>query len=151
VSDTGVEAPLFRLIDEVRALFHVLKAVAEQVHGEGELSAARRGVLLGLAKTGPQTVPEIARSRPVSRQHIQVVVNQLIEEGFAESIPNPAHRRSHLVRITKSGRAKVREIIARETAVFSRLEIGESEAKILRAAKTLEGIRGAFSRSVELC
>jgi DNA-binding MarR family transcriptional regulator len=142
--DPAVEA-MAELIDEVRALFHVLKAAAERVHDEGESSAARRGVLLGLHKNGPQTVPQIARSRPVSRQHIQVVVNGLLDDGLVELMPNPAHKRSHLVALTLDGRTRVRAVAAREAAILRGLETKPAAADLLGAARTLAAVRSAFS------
>jgi hypothetical protein len=41
------------------------------------MTAGKRGVLKGLDRLGPQTVPQMARARPVSRQHIQTLVNRL--------------------------------------------------------------------------
>ena len=63
------------LFAEVVAMFHRLKLVATEIHREEGISAAMRGVLNELAQEGPATVPRIARRRPVSRQHIQTVVN----------------------------------------------------------------------------
>ncbi|HVK82428.1 MAG TPA: MarR family transcriptional regulator [Verrucomicrobiae bacterium] len=62
------------------------------------------GVLRTLVSEGPMTVPEIARSRPVSRQHCQTIANALEAKGLIEFIDNPKHKRSMLLRITKSGR-----------------------------------------------
>jgi DNA-binding MarR family transcriptional regulator len=62
------------------------------------------GVLRTLVKEGPQTVPEMARSRPVSRQHCQTICNTLDAQGLVEFIDNPKHKRSKLVRATKKGR-----------------------------------------------
>lgn len=62
------------------------------------------GVLRSLVKEGAQTVPEIARARPVSRQHCQTIVNGLYEQGFVEFLDNPRHKRSVLVGVTKKGR-----------------------------------------------
>src|SRR5262249_26714267 len=76
--------------DETRKLFHRLKAVAETVHGQGETSAGRRGILLDLARHGAHTVPQLARARPVSRQHIQTLVNALRTDRYVELIDNPA-------------------------------------------------------------
>lgn len=64
------------------------------------------GVLRMLVKDGPQTVPDMARSRPVSRQHIQTIIGALEAEGTVELIDNPKHKRSKLVRVTKKGRAR---------------------------------------------
>jgi DNA-binding MarR family transcriptional regulator len=62
------------------------------------------GILRLLVKDGPQTVPEMARSRPVSRQHCQTIANALEAQGLVEFIDNPKHKRSKLVRATKEGR-----------------------------------------------
>jgi DNA-binding MarR family transcriptional regulator len=62
------------------------------------------GVLRTLAKEGPQTVPEMARSRPVSRQHCQTICNTLEAQGLVEFVENPKHKKSKLVRVTKKGR-----------------------------------------------
>jgi DNA-binding MarR family transcriptional regulator len=62
------------------------------------------GVLRMLVKEGAQTVPEMARSRPVSRQHCQTICNTLEAQGLVEFVDNPKHKRSKLVRATKKGR-----------------------------------------------
>src|SRR4051794_20483887 len=105
---------LSALVDETVLLFHRLRAAAEAVHGEGEASAARRGVLRGLATGGPQTVPEMARARPCSRQHIQTIVNGLVDDRLVALVPNPAHRSSPLVALTAEGKAAVTDIDRRE-------------------------------------
>jgi DNA-binding MarR family transcriptional regulator len=64
------------------------------------------GILRMLVKDGPQTVPEMARSRPVSRQHCQTIANALEAQGLVEFVDNPKHRKSKLVRATKKGRAR---------------------------------------------
>lgn len=64
------------------------------------------GVLRNLVKEGPQTVPEMARTRPVSRQHCQTIVNTLEAQGLVEFVDNPKHKKSKLVRATKKGRAR---------------------------------------------
>jgi len=74
-------AALLRLFDEIPATLHRLKAVATRVHGLDASSAGRRGILRSLDSMGPQSVPQMARARPVSRQHIQVLVNGLLEDS----------------------------------------------------------------------
>jgi len=64
------------------------------------------GILRMLVKEGPQTVPEMARSRPVSRQHCQTIANALEAQGLVEFVDNPKHKKSKLVRATKKGRAR---------------------------------------------
>lgn len=64
------------------------------------------GVLRTLVKEGPHTVPEMARTRPVSRQHCQTICNALEDQGLVEFVDNPKHKRSKLVRVTKKGRER---------------------------------------------
>jgi DNA-binding MarR family transcriptional regulator len=136
---------LEEVIDETRALFHRLRAVAEQVHAQGELSGGRRGVMKDLARLGPQTVPQLARRRPVSRQHIQSLVNPLLEEGYLERIDNPAHRRSPLLRLTPRGESLVATMDRRESRLLPDLELAISERDLRRAAETLRAVRQAFA------
>jgi hypothetical protein len=49
------------------------------------------------------TVPDIARERSTSRQNIQILVDKLEAGGRVESMANPAHKRSALVRLTSEG------------------------------------------------
>lgn len=64
------------------------------------------GVLRTLVKEGPHTVPEMARTRTVSRQHCQTICNGLEAQGLVEFVDNPKHKRSKLVRVTKKGRER---------------------------------------------
>jgi DNA-binding MarR family transcriptional regulator len=138
-------APAFEeVIDETTALFHLLHAVAAQLHGGGELTAGRRGVLRGLDRLGPQTVPQMARARPVSRQYIQSLVNDLEAEGLVETYENPAHRRSRLVRLTSRGRAALAEMYRREADLFATLDLPLSEDELRRAAAVLRVSRSAL-------
>ena len=138
---TDLSSSLEALIEETVALFHRLRAVAAEVHGEGELSAARRGVLTSLVKLGPQTVPQMAAVRPVSRQHIQTIVDSLAADGLVETIDNPAHKRSVLVRLTARGRTAVRDITRRESSLLASLDVGVSAAEIDRATAVLKTFR----------
>lgn len=49
------------------------------------------------------TVPQIARRLGVSRQNEQRVVNDLVDAGLAELVPNPDHKTSPLARLTAEG------------------------------------------------
>lgn len=133
------------VVDATRRLFHQLRAAASEVHGQGELTAARRGVLESLARDGPRTVPELARARPTTRQHIQVVVNALLADGLVERLDNPAHRRSKLVRVTAAGAATMAAMAAREAAIYAELAPGLSAAELGRAVRTLESLRRALA------
>src|SRR5262245_54330351 len=110
----------FRLANETRALFHRLAAVANEIHHGDEMTASRRAILMNL-ESAPQTVVQMARSRPVSRQHIQKIVNLLLKEGLVKTIENPAHRRSYLVALTARGTKLVAAMKKAESEVLRSL------------------------------
>lgn len=82
-----------------------IEAVTEALAGFAN-AGGEWGTLRSLVKEGPQTVPDMARSKPVSRQHCQTIVNALEAQGLVEFIDNPKHKTSKLVRVTKRGRTR---------------------------------------------
>jgi DNA-binding MarR family transcriptional regulator len=82
------------LMGRIPRLFHLIKALGDALHADLGVTASMRGVMVSLAEGEPRTVPDLARERPASRQHIQTVVNDLLAAGLAETLPNPSHRRS---------------------------------------------------------
>jgi len=96
------------------------------------------GFMRSLALIGPMTVPQIAEMRPTSRQRMQRLADELAAEGLVELVDNPKHRRSKLVRLTKKGEARYRELNARLLAIASTMGVGLSEADIRR---TIEMVR----------
>ncbi len=91
----------------------------------GHLPAAEHAVLDILHTAGPMTVPDIARERSTSRQNIQILVDKLEAVGRVESVPNPAHKRSDLVRLTSEG---TRWLVANEPGY--RQFLSEIEAEL---------------------
>ena len=81
-------------------LFHALKHWSETVHTELDMTSAMRPVLELILIGGPATVPDIARARGVSRQHVQQQVDALLERSLAASQDNPAHKRSSMIALT---------------------------------------------------
>lgn len=132
------------LFDETVALFHRLRLTAERIHGQGEASAGRRGVLRSLSRGGAQTVPQLARARPVSRQHIQVLVNALLGDGLVELRQNPAHRRSRLVALTRKGALLLAAMEEREGRLLSRLAVPASARELDAAAAVLRKVRASL-------
>lgn len=130
-------AALGRVIGETRSVFHRLRHVAEVIHATDHLSAGERGVLVELADQGPRAVPDMARARPVSRQHIQTLVNSLLARALVELVPNPKHRRSKLVRLTPTGATLVETVKAREARVLAGVSTEIDIADLDRTAKTL--------------
>lgn len=129
------------VFDETVALYFRIRAASEDIHGHSRISGAMRGVLRDLRKSGPQTVPQLARRRPVTRQHIQAIVNDLQRAGLVELIDNPAHKRSRLISMTPAGEQALDEIVAREEAMLSRTEIPVSVAELEAARRVLGRLR----------
>ncbi len=136
--------PIDCLIDETVKLFHRLKVVAEELHGGDEMAAGKRGILKELQSSGPQTVPNMARARPVSRQHIQSLVNPLAEEGLVELIENPHHKRSKLVQLTPAGTQVVEAMNRRERIVLTAIQSRLDTEAMNSAADALQRLRTVF-------
>jgi DNA-binding MarR family transcriptional regulator len=133
------------LLDETRLLMHRMKFVAGQIYRKGKMSGGRRRVMMSLHRLGPLTVPQLARSRPVSRQHMQMVVNALADDGYVELIDNPAHKRSHLVRLTRAGEALVTTMDLREIELLGKLRVTIPGWKLEGAAAVLRDVRDEFA------
>jgi hypothetical protein len=84
------------------------------------------------------TVPNLARLHSTSRQNIQIVVNRLKAEGLILLSPNPAHKKSELVRLTESGVVMIQRAAGQHTWLLDRLRSGFSEREL---AATLEIVR----------
>lgn len=129
------------LADEVRLHYHALVRLAGALHGGLRVTPPMRAVLEFLQACGPTPVPRIARSRGVSRQHIQTIVNELLHEGLVELRDNPAHRRSCLVALTAAGHATIAGIRDTERIVLSDA-FSDIDADAVRAAtQTLRAVR----------
>jgi DNA-binding MarR family transcriptional regulator len=136
-----VFADVEALADEVRLLYHALVRLAGALHGALRVTAPMRAVLEFLQARGPAPVPNIARSRGVSRQHIQTIVNELLSEGLVELRDNPAHRRSCLVALTAVGDATIAAIRDTERAVLGDAFSDVDTADVRAATQTLRAVR----------
>lgn len=118
---TSSERQLYAVIRQVRTCFNQLKALAEQLHQGLGINPSMRAVMESLNREGARTVPDIAKEKGVSRQHIQNVMNALVTEEYVESFDNPAHKRSVLFNLTSRGRATFDEMQEREKQPLRRL------------------------------
>ena len=141
MAGTEIAAATMAVFEEAVALHLRLQATSEELHGRTELTRACRGVLRDLARVGPRTVPQLARRRPLSRQTVQVQVNQLVSAGMAELLANPDHARSRLVRLTEAGRAAVVEMEAQEAGLVDALPPVASTEELERTAAVLRRLR----------
>jgi len=132
------------VVEEAIALYHRIRWVSEQVYGEEGRSTARRGILRGLVRYGAQSVPALARARSVTRQHVQEVVDALLEHDLVTLEPNPAHKRSPLVKATSAGEVLVKEMDDIDTRVLSTVSDVVSARDMELTVRTLRTLRNAF-------
>ena len=132
------------LVDEVRLLWHALVRSGERLHDAEPITLGMRAVLELLASRGPATVPQIARRRGVTRQHIQGFVNALLELKLVSLEPNPEHRRSLLVCPTPAGAQAIERMKKRERRFFAGVAFGVSASEVSRASKTLRSLRNTI-------
>ncbi|UCC81968.1 MAG: MarR family transcriptional regulator [Gemmatimonadota bacterium] len=133
-----------RLTFEAALLFFRMRVAAKQFLGQGELSAGRRSLIKSLGAHGPQTVPQMARVRSVSRQHIQTLVNSLREDGLVHSVENPSHLRSVLIELTPKGRRFLAEMESREVVLRRFLARGIPAENLQVALEVVQALRGKF-------
>lgn len=137
---SGVALTVFRLNGQLLSL-------AEDMARPVGLTAARWQVL-GAVLDEPLPVAGIARQMGITRQSVQRIANILVDEGLAEYVPNPAHRRAKLVRPTDAGRKAVARIDPAHAAVADRLanELGvdtfrETLDTLTRLSEALDSIQ----------
>jgi DNA-binding MarR family transcriptional regulator len=126
------------LMLEVAQFFFRLRALGQKTGLISSWGAGTFGFIRSLALIGPLTVPQIAQTRPTSRQRMQRLADELAAERLVEFINNPRHRRSKLVRLTRKGHARYRELSARLLDIASTMGADLSETDI---RKTTEIVR----------
>lgn len=94
---------------------------------------------------GPQTMPDLARRRGLSRQHVRSLVQELMGQGWIELHPNPTHRRSRLVNLSGAGRQVVEGWQQAEAGALRRLPCDVPRKRLERAALVL----GELCRELE--
>jgi len=92
------------LVQNIITCSHRLTAVGREM-GAVTSRGGAWGLMRSLRENGTSTIPDLARSRPVSRQHIRLLSQTLVQRGWVEQVPNPGHRRSFLLRLTAGGEA----------------------------------------------
>jgi DNA-binding MarR family transcriptional regulator len=110
------------------------------------LSLTATATLGTLERTGPRRLTDLAVSEEVTQPSMTVLVNQLVQMGFAERRGDAADARVVLVAITPAGRRHLRDIRRAGAMTFSMVidKLSADEAQALRAALP------AINRLVEL-
>src|SRR5262245_15000639 len=102
-------------------------------------------MLESLYREGPLTVPGLARGRSVSRQHIQILINRLLDLGLVETRPNPGNRRSPFIALTDGGQKRFEGMRRREHRAFATTSFPVSGRRMRDATETLAALRAALA------
>ncbi|MFB6714229.1 MULTISPECIES: MarR family winged helix-turn-helix transcriptional regulator [unclassified Streptomyces] len=121
----------------------VQRKVEEAAPIEG-LSVGVRAVLDLLREHGPMTVPQMGRTQALSRQFVQRMVNDAAAGQLVEIVPNPAHQRSSLIRLTDDGRAAIDAALAREQDLLRRVDGSLTDADVTACVRVLSRMLDLF-------
>jgi DNA-binding MarR family transcriptional regulator len=150
IIDSKAEA-VAELMLEVAQSFFRIRALGQKTGLITSWGGGAFGFMRSLALLGPLTVPQIAQMRPTSRQRMQRLADELAAGGLVEFIDNPKHLRSKLVRLTRKGDTRYRELNARFLAIASTMGVGLTERDIRRTTEVLRQLSGdAKTRSERL-
>jgi DNA-binding MarR family transcriptional regulator len=105
----------------IRRLFRSMAQRSNESLADWDLNATDRAVMEFLSPDLSLSVPEIAERYDVSRQHVQVTVNRLVEKKLLAIASNPRHKRSSLVHLTPRGKSTFKKILLRDKQLVNRL------------------------------
>lgn len=135
-------AALTELVLEIFRLNGRLLSAGDKLVADAGLTCARWQVLGAIHYAGaPQTVSWLARSMGLTRQGVQRIVNELEGEGIVAFRANPAHRRAHLVTLTRKGQAAYAAAERRQTPWINSLAKSLDRAELERTLRLLGEIR----------
>jgi DNA-binding MarR family transcriptional regulator len=88
----------------------VVRAIESDLAAAGAIDLSWYDVLLELdaAPEGRLRMQELADRNVLSRSRVSRLVDELVDEGYVERLPDPGDRRANLAHITRSGRAALR-------------------------------------------
>ena len=122
----------------IRRIFRGMARVAGEALEPLGISAAERAVLEFLFPDEALSVPEIANRYDVSRQHVQVTVNSLIEKRLVDRRPNPRHKRSGLLCLSPRGKRLFEDVRAQDAKLIEELFAELPAANLATTLKTLK-------------
>lgn len=136
------------VINEIRLTYHSLIKTFDKVHGDQEITVGMRAVLEFIDREGPRTVPQIARARNVTRQHIQTLVNQLLDQNWVECVENPDHKSSSLISMSSKGKNKFNAMKKLEHELYKRIDWGLTPSGAQSTIRNLKKFREALNHEV---
>jgi DNA-binding MarR family transcriptional regulator len=118
------------LIRDILFCYFRLNAGGERMFAAVGQTPGKVSLMRSLREEGPQSVAQLARTRPVARQGVQRMADELSAEGLIEFVPNPSHRRAKLARLTTRGQLLMEKAMAGELRWAARLAHNFSEREI---------------------
>ncbi|MGA5409445.1 MarR family winged helix-turn-helix transcriptional regulator [Streptomyces lavendulocolor] len=118
-------------------------AVSEKLARPAGLTASWWQVL-GAVLAEPLPVSGIARAMGITRQSVQRIADLLVQEGLAEYLPNPAHRRAKLLAPTQLGRGTIARIEPGHADFAARLAAELGTDAFAETARVLERLTEAL-------
>ena len=140
---------LTQLIREIRTCFNLLKMLSEELNAGLGINPSMRAVLESLNVHAGRTVPELARPRGVSRQHIQTVMNALLEQGLVRAEDNPDHKRSVLYLLTPKGAKTFDEVRRREAEPMTKLAAALPEQDLEQARRLIAKLNNQLKSQIK--
>ncbi len=128
----------YQIVWLIRRLFRAMAQESNDSLQDLDITVADRAVLEFLYPDEELSVPEIAQRYQVSRQHVQVTVNGLLESGNLATKANPRHKRSPLIALTSEGRALFGRIKKRDIKTVKQMfsHVPKKDRRVTQ--KTLE-------------
>lgn len=113
----------------------VLRRYGERIAAAAGQTQARWQVL-SVVSGGDWTVPMAADRLGTSRQAVQRIANELVDDGLAAFVGNPRHRRSPFLRLTKAGEGTLATIsdLARSSHAKVLHQLSDVDVTRLRSA-----------------
>jgi DNA-binding MarR family transcriptional regulator len=145
---TAAGAALTELVLTSFRLHARLMEAAQTMAAYGDISAAWWQVLGGVLDQ-PRTLADIGRRMGVTRQGVRRVADLLVQRGLAEYVPNPAHRRAHLLACTESGYWAIRRISLAQAPWANHIGAEIGEARLRETLGTMQDLVAAIERDRE--
>jgi len=118
------------LIRDILFCYFRLNAGGERMFAAVGQTPGKVSLMRSLREEGPQSVAQLARSRPVARQGVQRMADELAAAGLIEFVLNPSHRRAKLATLTARGQLLMEKAMAHELRWAAHLAHNFSDREI---------------------
>ncbi|MDH4183222.1 MAG: hypothetical protein OEV92_03295 [Nitrospinota bacterium] len=132
------------VLSETRSLFHHMKLLAEDSYQQESLSGGNRGILHDLACMGPQSPAQLTNLRPLSRIHIEDMIEPLESHGYISQTGQLDENNQPMVELTDKGRRYIQSSDKRELEILTSISNSVPREEMLIALDVLRAIRKSF-------